>query len=61
MSGPQGGMMVTLDIPKGVYWSQEALNFYSEESRLGMGVDFFDKWQHLRRFFPTRSESMEGE
>jgi hypothetical protein len=54
-------MMVTLDIPKGVYWSQEALNFYSEESRLGMGVDFFDKWQHLRRFFPTRSESMEGE
>lgn len=52
--------MVTLHIPKGVYWSQEDQNFYSEETRVGMGLDFFDRWQHLRSYFPERSKSGEG-
>lgn len=53
--------MVTLHIPQGVYWSQESLNFYSEKTRLGMGQDFFDKWQHLRNYFPKRSKSKGGD
>ena len=51
--------MVTLDIPRGVYWSQEGLNFYSVETHVGMGLGFFDKWQHLRNFFPTRTTQNE--
>src|SRR3989304_5934880 len=48
------------DIPKGVYWSREAGNFYREATNRGMGLEFYDAWQERKDEFPAKATSAPG-
>ena len=43
--------MVTLHIPKGVYYNAETSNFYDAKTGKGMGQEFFDQWYKFRAYF----------
>jgi hypothetical protein len=39
-------------IPNGVYWNAESANFYSRDSRAGMGMAFYLTWKPRSSEFP---------
>jgi hypothetical protein len=50
------------DIPisEGVYYDLEADNFYSDDSRTGMGMAFFLVWRWRSDEFPTKPNTNIG-
>ena len=42
--------LTTTPIPTGVYFRNA--NFYNSETRVGMGIDFFERWKHRAWEFP---------
>lgn len=43
-------------IPPGVYWGSDGGNFYSLETRQGMGQPFYARWCDRRREFPQDTD-----
>lgn len=41
-------------IPNGVYWNAHSQNFYSEETRQGLGTAFYLTWRDKSSEFPSR-------
>lgn len=44
-------------IPPGVSYRPDVDNFYLDDTRVGMGVEFYRKWHDRRREFPQLAAS----
>ena len=51
-NGPRGVLSRDQVIPSGVYWSPSGSNFYSYNTRRGMGNEFFATWNSRKHEFP---------
>lgn len=40
-------------VPNGVYWNADSQNFYSEETRQGLGTAFYLTWRDRSSEFPS--------
>lgn len=49
-----------LPVPKGVYWSSEAGNFYDDTTNAGKGLAFYEAWQHRKDEFPAKATTSPG-
>jgi hypothetical protein len=43
--------MVTLHVPKFVYYNEQADNFYDARDHRGMGEEFYSRWFKFREYF----------
>ena len=39
------------EIPKDVYWNSDSQNFYNIKTKIGMGLEFYQKWYHRKHEF----------
>lgn len=39
------------EIPQDVYWNSDSQNFYNIKTKIGMGLEFYQKWYHRKHEF----------
>ena len=50
--------MVTLHIPKLVYYNPDADNFYCAETLRGKGRDFYNEWSKFKGYFSQSPDAV---